>query len=164
MTPVLALARLVPIWAWALVAALACGAWQRHSARAADAALAEQRAEQAQQRERQLASYVEAWTLAARKQQEIADDARKTAARNAAAARAAAAAAGGLRDDLAAALADAAAADAAAGQCAATAAAARVSADVLGRAVERAGILARYADEAAAAGGACERAYRALTP
>jgi len=125
---------------------------------------AEQQAKAATERERQLAGYVEAWTLAARKQQEIADDARKTAARNASAARAAAAAAGGLRDDLAAALADAAAADAAAGQCAATAAAARVSADVLGRAGERAGVLARYADEAAAAGGACERAYRALTP
>lgn len=163
MTPILAIARAVPLWAWALVAALAWGAWQRHSARAADAALAEQRAELAQQRERQLAGYVEAWTAAAKKQQEIADDARKTAARNAAAARAAAAAAGGLRDDLAAALADAAAADAAAGQCAATAAAARVSADVLGRAVERAGILARYADDAAAAGNACERVYATVT-
>jgi hypothetical protein len=38
-----------------------------------------------------------------------------------------------------------------------------VLADVLGRADERAGILAGYADQARAAGIACERAYNALT-
>jgi len=39
-----------------------------------------------------------------------------------------------------------------------------VLADVLGRADQRAGILAEYADAARVAGQACERAYDALTP
>jgi len=37
-------------------------------------------------------------------------------------------------------------------------------ADVLGRADQRAGLLAEYADSARVAGQACERAYDALTP
>lgn len=39
-----------------------------------------------------------------------------------------------------------------------------VLADVLGRADQRAGVLAEYADRARIAGHACERAYDALTP
>lgn len=53
-------------------------------------------------------------------------------------------------------------APATAAECAAAHDAARVRADVLGSAIERAGILAAAADAAHAAGAACERSYDAL--
>lgn len=96
-------------------------------------------------------------------QEAITREATQQAARNAADAAAAIDAARRLRGRLAAIVASSAASNpAAAAGCTTAGDPLGVLADVLGRADERAGILASYADAARTAGLACERAYDAL--
>ncbi|ALX11466.1 hypothetical protein P350_07860 [Burkholderia cepacia JBK9] len=94
-------------------------------------------------------------------QQEIATDAAKDRDREAADAAVADAAADGLRKQVAALVADARRAGAAAGSPA-TGNALDLLADVFGRADDRAGELAKIADERGIAGRQCERSYDAL--
>ena len=155
--------RLVPISAWAIVAALAWGAVQRHHAKtegaralAAEKALADIRADAAQ-----LALQTAARTAAAH--QEVAHAAKEDAARRVAAADRLADARRRLLDR-------ATAAGGGAGACAASAAGsapavadAVVPADMLRRVAEAAGELAAAADERRTAGLACQRVYESLT-
>jgi hypothetical protein len=115
----------------------------------------------AQQREAALAAAVHEQARIAGAQGAIANDTRKRldmARTDAALARFDA---GRLRDAAASAARNAASA-AAAGDCAAAAGTAGMHAELLGRAVARAALLAEHADAAAAAGTACERSYDAL--
>lgn len=155
------LLRAVPLWVWLLLAVLAWGGWQRHRATAAAQDLAAVQLQAAQQREAALAAAVREQARVAAEQGAIADETRHRLDRARADAGRARAAADRLRVAAASAAAGAAAA-AAAGDCAPAVAAAGVHADVLGRAVERARILAEHADAAGAAGEACQRAYDAL--
>lgn len=102
------------------------------------------------------------------RQQEAADAAQITRAQHVAAQSRADIAGAGLRDraaKLAAACGGRSAADTApAGERAAAESAGRVLAELLGRAVDRARILAATADERGAAGTECERRYDALIP
>lgn len=155
------LLRAVPLWVWLLLAVLAWGGWQRHRATAAAQDLAAVQLQAAQQREAALAAAVIEQARVAAEQGAIADETRRRLERARANAGRARTAADRLRGAAASAAAGAAAA-AAAGDCAPAVAAAGVHADVLGRAVERARILAEHADAAGAAGEACQRAYDAL--
>lgn len=156
-----ALLRVVPIWAWALAAALVWGAWQRHEARQQGALRAADAAAVAQQREAALAATIaesQRRTAAVEESAHVADlaasAARSDAARSAALARR-------LREQLAAGR----AASAPAGEHPASAGAGQADrlADVLGQCVERYRAVAADADAAVVAGRACERAYDALT-
>ena len=163
MIPALGLLRAVPLSAYAVIAALGWGAIQHHRAAAAGAQLLAERGRAAELRE---AAYRDALLTTTRRLsalQETTDEAIAQAARDRAAA-AAAAADRRVRERATALVARAAAADpAAADGCAPAANAARVLADLLRRADERAGLLARIADERGTAGRACERLYDSLT-
>lgn len=163
MTAILAMAKGVPIWAWALVAALAWGGWQRHLAtsRADTLRHAEAQAAAEQIQAAQAAASETARRLQA--QEEVSRAAQARAQANARAAADARAAAERVRVAAQSLAASAAAGDPAApDQCEAARAAGRLLADLLGRAVTRAAVLADHADQARGAGQACEAAYQAL--
>jgi len=153
--PLMVLAR-VPGWAWALVALALWGGWQRVQlvqVRAEMAtAIARAQGEAAQETARRLAAQEEI----VREHQAKAERARRDAA-------AAAGAAGRLRARLDAVHAEHTADTTAAAVRSAADTAAAVLADMLGRCSDRRTELAGYADQAAGAGRACERAYDALS-
>lgn len=161
--PAMGLLRAVPLWVWLLLGSVAWGGWQRHRATEAAQELAAAQLQAAEQREAALAAAVHEQARVAAEQGAIADDIRRRLDVARAAAGRARAAAERMRDATAAAAANAASA-AAAGDCAPAADAARVHTELLGRAVERARVLAEHADAAGAAGQACQRAYDALMP
>lgn len=138
----------------AITIAYAGGRWQQKRADAVQAqaeqlaAVTAARAEEQRRTERQA---------------EITNEAHEQAEKAQADARAAAAAADGLRRRIAELVAASRKHPAAAGAGAPAGDPIMVLADVLGRADQRAGDLAAYADAARIAGGACERAYDSLT-
>jgi chromosome condensin MukBEF ATPase and DNA-binding subunit MukB len=155
----LTLLRAVPIWAWALIAILAWGGWQRHAATQAQTALRlRDAAVAAETIKAQQASMTEtARRLAAQK--EIADDAQARSRRAAVDAAGARSAADGLRGQLA-----ALAASAAAGHpTAVDGRQAGVLARSLGECVGRYAEVAAVADASINSGRACERSYDSLT-
>lgn len=162
---VLGLIGRLPAWVWVLVALLAWGGWQRHQAHAVAAELAGQQAQAAQAREAGLQASIAETERRLQAQHGVAKDAqdqldrvradRATADRVAARLRAKLATAGQAGGG--------AADPPAAGDCSAAEARARVLAELLSRADDRAGGLAAAADAARIAGEACERNYDALT-
>ena len=158
------LLRVVPMWAWALMAALAWGGWQFHRAERAGATLLRLQHDTAMLREQAMHGALIETTRRLSAQQEAANAAQtKTIA-----ARAAAASAAGVADRLrshAAALAASAAAcnPAAATVGAAASAPGSVLADMLGRVEARGRELAAEADRRGIAGSECEQRYEALT-
>ena len=165
LTPVLGILRGVPILAWVVVACLAWGGYQRHNARAQEraknAGIQQVAAEEAKalrasiaESERRAQAHQE---IASAAQAKIADLERSRAAVRAVSTR--------VRTAAVAVAASAAASNSApAGGCQASDAAAGVLAELLGRAADRAALLANLADRSRAAGQACEAAYNALTP
>lgn len=161
---ILGLARGVPVWAWALALSLAWGGWQRHQVKTVTAELMQQQAEAAKARETALSASITETERRLDAQRKIVYEARKQADQAKADAVAAAAVAGKLRARLAAITSGARPVDSSASSGGESAAdTARVLADLLARADDRAGILARHADEARAAALACQRAYESLT-
>lgn len=159
----MALLRVVPAWAWVLMAVLGWGGWQRHQAHAAGAELLRLQASISLAREQALQASITETERRIAAQQEAVHAADLSASAARADAAGAAAVAARLRARLAAAANPRASDPAAAGQREAADETARVLADVLTRADERAGILAATADAHRIAGIACEQAYDALT-
>lgn len=162
MTVVLSILRRVPVWVWVVLALLAWGGFQRHSAKAAERkasqlreAVVQREAAEAKAAADQRAAQLEA-------QRKVIDDATQRAAREAADAATARTALQRLRASLAAGAANAASAPASASSQAAGASSA-VLAELLGQCGKRVLELGEYADAAAGAGAACERSYDALT-
>ena len=165
LTPALGILRGVPILVWVVVACLAWGGYQRHNARAQEraknAVIQQVAAEEAgalrasiAESERRAQAHQE---IASAAQAKIADLERSHAAVRAVSTR--------VRTAAVAVAASAAASNsAAAGGCQASDAAAGVLAELLGRAADRAALLANLADRSRSAGQACEAAYNALTP
>jgi hypothetical protein len=155
----LGIARVVPVWAWALVALLAWGGIQRHRASSAAGELRQAQAAAAIEREQALQASITETQRRLAAQQEIAHAADEAASRARADAHAAAGAAGRLRQRIAALQAGAGAGN--------PATAGASSADRLGEALatcaDRYREVAAAADRAVAAGLACERAYQSLT-
>lgn len=159
--------------AWQLLALLLAAllAWQAMARLGAERAAAQARTNLAADREAAALAALQAAERYRKLEEQHRDDlrnidtqAKQDLARYAADADAARAAAGRLRGDLASYLTAhraAAQARAAAGQCAPDTGALDLLAELQRRADERAGALARIADEARARGGACERAYDA---
>lgn len=160
----IALLRLVPIWAYALVAALAWGAIQHHRATEAGADLARHITETAQIREQAMHAALIETTRRLTAQQEAADHAQESTRRASAAAAAAADTAGRLRAHAARLAASAAACNPAAATIgAATGAPGDLLADMLGRLEESGRSLAAEADRRGIAGAECAARYEALT-
>lgn len=158
------LLRVVPVWALALTAALAWGAWQRHSAIQATQALAEVQLQTATLREQAMHAALIETTRRLSAQQEVTHAAQARARQALQDRAAAASAADSLRqraDQLAAraGACDTAAADG--GEAAR--AAGMVLADMLGRVEEAGRSAAAGLDAATTAGIACERSYEALS-
>lgn len=163
MGAILTLARVVPLWAWAIAAILAWGGWQRHNANAAAESLRSKEAAAAVQREAQLQQSLSTTQRRLTAQDKAVQDANQRTVRVAAAAASAADVGERLRAQLDAINARSCTADSAAalgGQAASGAADMR--AYVQRRLDDAAERLARYADDAHIAGQACERAYDAL--
>jgi hypothetical protein len=160
----LTLLRVIPVWAWALAAALAWGAWQRHLAGNAVQALADQNLQLEKLRSEAMHAALVETTRRLSAQKEVTDVARQTAARNRQDAAAAAGSADRLRQHIARLATSAGACNSAAAPGGPAASApAVVLADMLKR-VESAGRSAAAGlDAATAAGIACERSYESLT-
>lgn len=161
MIAALGLLRAVPVWAYVVAALLAWGAWQRTLAKSAAADRVALELSTAKAREEALAKAVREQARIATEQGAIADDTKRKLDAARADARRAGDAVRRLREQSASA-ASAAADSAAAGDCAPAVEAARVHAELLGRAVARAAVLADFADASSAAGEACERSYESL--
>lgn len=148
---------------WVVAAALAWGAWQRHAAHAADAALASELKKTAELRE---AAYRGALLDAVRirdEQKEVSDEAARMAARVRADDVARGTADGRLRDLVAATAGRACTGPAAAaGIGPAASSPADLLANVQRRMAEAAGQLVRFADDAAIAGTECAGDYESL--
>ena len=159
------LVRAVPVWLWAVAIALGWGAWQRHEAKSAAAALHQRETREAKSRELEIRMRLEETERRLKAQNEVVQSAQKStdAARRDAAA--AADASRRLRVQLAAFGSTPAGGNDPAASCACQAAATGpgVLADVLRGIDDRAGALAAAADAARISGLACERAYDALT-
>lgn len=140
--------RAVPVWVWALAAALGWGAWQRHTAQAAEHALAAQR-------EAGLVAQVKDTQLQLDTQKEAVGHAHEQTAQAEAAADAASAALGRLRVRLAQAARPASTPAAASGSTPAEAGS-DMCADMLGRLGEAARRIASEATKYRIAGEACE--------
>lgn len=160
----LALLRAVPLSAWAIVAALAWGGWQRHQALDAAAELATLQRQTAELREQAMHGALVETTRRLSAQQEAADAAEILARRARADADAAGAAGQRLRAHAAQLAASAAACDpAAAAVGPAASAPGVVLADMLGRLEARGREHAAEADRRGIAGGECAARYDALT-
>jgi hypothetical protein len=160
----LKLFRAVPLWAWAVIAALLWGGWQHRRADLAVAELARERAEAAILREQAVSAALAETQRRIAAQQEIADAAERKARRARDDAAAAGAAADRLRQyaaELAASAAACNSAPAAFGEAAS--APAVVLADMLGRLEARGRDLAAEADRRGIAGSECAGRYDALT-
>jgi Protein of unknown function (DUF2514) len=159
----LTLLRVVPLWAWALLAALAWGGWQHHRATQAGAELARVQAETATLREQAMHGALIETTRRLSAQQRAADDAEIQTRRARADADAADAAAGRLRAHAARLAASAGACDTSApGHGPAASAPGLVLADMLGRLERRGRELAAEADRRGIAGRECAARYDAL--
>lgn len=164
LSPVLGVLKAIPWWAYALVAALAWGAYNRHDARSQAAAkhalIQVAAAEEAKalrasiaESERRVAAHQE---IASAAQARIVELERSAAAVRTVAGR--------VRPAAVAYVASAAASNpAATAECKATEATAGVLAELLGRATERASLLADLANRTHGAGQACEAFYDKLT-
>ena len=152
--------RSVPIWMWALIAALAWGGWQRHEAQQAAATLASQQATAAVQREAALQASIAETSRRLAAQERVTEDAQRSTVKARAAAAGAAGAAQRLRQQLAALRADAGAEHPAAAASSST----DRLADLLGHCADRYREVAAAADRAIIAGAACERSYDTLRP
>ena len=158
------LARAVPIWAWALAAALAWGAWQRHSAIQATRALADIQLQTATLREQAMHAALIETTRRLSAQQEVTRAAQSRTRQAVQDRAAAASAADGLREYADQLAAHAGACDpAAADGGAAASVAGVVLADMLGRVTDAARDAAAGLDAAHSAGVACEASYESLS-
>ncbi len=155
----------VPLWGWALAVVLAWGAWHRHQALTEREAFETAKSTAAAER---AVSEAQAATETARRlrvQQEATDAANLKTAQLERSVAAAADAGQRLRARLAAVEAARCAGDpAAAAGGPAAGATADLPADVHRRLDEAASGIARFAEQAAIAGGTCQRAYDALRP
>jgi hypothetical protein len=161
---ILPLLRVVPVWAWAVAAAIGWGAWQRYSATRATQAVETQKLQiEAARSEAMHAALIET-TRRLSAQQEVTRAAQSRTRQAVQDRAAAASAADGLREYADQLAARAGACDPAVADGSAPASAAGVVlADMLGR-VEAAGRdAAAGLDAARSAGVACERSYEALT-
>ena len=159
-----ALLRAVPLWAWALTAALLWGGWQYRRAERAGAELLRHQHEVATLRESAMHSALVETSRRLAAQQEAADAAELQARRARADSAAAAGAADRLREHAARLAASAAACDpAAAAVGPAASAPGSVLADMLGRLEAHGRELAAEADRRGIAGSECAQRYDALT-
>lgn len=161
--PIIGVLGKVPVWAWLLGAALAWGGYHRLQAIGAKADFKEAQVQAQAAHDKQIAADATESARRAKTIMEAADAANIQAEQARAAAVRERDSRKRVQLDVAALQADARRRDSETpGGCAATEAAGAVLADLLGRAEERAGILAEYADGAWIAGTACERSYDAL--
>jgi hypothetical protein len=159
------LAKALPIWAWALIIALAWGAWQRHQVKSVERTHANAIATAAAEREQQLTKDAAETTRRLQVQKEAANVAQQKAQVLASDVARLRTAEQRLRDQLATVAANAgpshpAPADGSPPASQTTG----VLADLLSKCVGRVRRLAEYADATATAGDTCERSYEALTP
>lgn len=163
MTVVLALLRRVPVWLWAVIAAIAFGAWQRHRAEAAEKVHTQAVAKAAELREKKLEEDAAETARRLAETERAADEARKKSEALAADAQRSRRAAEQLRARLAASAADRGTpGPAAAGGSPAACEAGAVPADMFLSLVDRARVLAEAADASRIAGEACVAAYEGL--
>lgn len=161
MLPVLGVLRVVPIWAWALGAAVAWGGYHRVDSMRAKAAFQTAQVQAQAEHAAQLAKDTAETQRRTRTIMEAADAATIRSQEDRAAADAARTAADRLRQRLA--KANTGASDpATAASCATAIASADLHAQVLDRVIGAARQLSEYADSAVTAGRACERSYDAL--
>lgn len=159
----LGLAKMVPIWVWLVLAILGWGGWQNHKANVAAAELVDERQKISAAREQAMQASMAETARRLRAQEE----ANRYATEQTALSRADALAAGAALDRVQqranqlASRAGSCDTSVASGRTTASEAA-RMLADLQRRADERAGLLARIADERGIAGEACQRAYEAL--
>lgn len=159
----IAIVRAVPMWAWALLAALLWGGFQHHRATAAGQRALQAQRELADLRADASATTVKTLTKAIAGQQEAIREAQSKTDAADHARRTVAGALGGLLERNRAAQRISTPATAA-GASAPAGAGPDVCADMLGRIGRAAGRYADIADRARIAGQACERSYEALTP